>query len=145
MCYSLQRVMNKTLHCTYLTVFWIYHGFKFIKKMMLEGFWRFLRFWIYQDSKYAEVTQGLENAASQMLDRIPNIPQALNVAGFSICPGYTRLWIKVVLKRQGCRELRVLRKLYSRDHGVNWILETDGILNIPQALNIPRFWIYQES
>ena len=45
----------------------------------------------------------------------------------------------VVLKWQGYRELRVLCKLYSRDLGVNCILEIDGILNMPQALNIPKF------
>ena len=38
---------------------------------------------IYQGSKYARVTQGcLKNTASHMLDRIPNVTQVLNMAGF---------------------------------------------------------------
>ena len=95
----------------------------------LTGFRIFLRFSIWQDSKYVWVTQDFEqNAQLYIFDRVLNM--------------------HAVLKWQGYRELRVLCKLYSRDSRCKLYadgIETTGILNMPQVLNIPWFWMYQES
>ena len=163
------RVLNKILHRIYLTGFWIYHGFKicqgseyirvlnmsgFIKKTLhhidawqgtdyssgsaytrvlnmpglhkvlkkmlhhrcLTGLQIFLRFWTCHGFKYPRVTQSSEqNAPLQIFDRVLNMPQ--------------------VLKWQGYRKFCV-----------NCILEIHFFFWIClKVLNIPRFWMHQES
>ena len=162
------RVLNKILSRIYLTELWVYRGFKicqdseyirvlnmsgFIKKTLhhldvwqgsdyssgsaytrvlnmpglykvlkkilhhrcLTGFQIILRFWTCHGSKYARVTQGSEQNAPLKIS-----DRVLNMP--------------LVLKWQGYRRFCV-----------NYIPEIHGILNMPQALNVPRFCMYQES
>ena len=128
----------------------------------MTGFSILLSFWIYQDSKYAWVTQGPKKMLHQRC-----LTGFRIFLRFSVWQDSKYVWVTqdfeqnaplyifdrvlnmpAVLKWQGYRELRVLCKLYSR--GSRCKLYSDGkktnaILNMPQVFNIPWFWMYQES
>ena len=115
---------------------------KFLNKMFHLNGLRFLnipKLWIYQGSKYARITQGSsKNTISYKLDRIPNIPQVSNMTVLHKVLNKTLYYNYLIgfwiFLWQGYREF-----------WVNCILEIHGILDMSQALNIPRFWMYRES
>ena len=78
-----------------------------------------------------------------MLDKIPNSAQVLNMAGLHKVLNKTLhyryligFWMSLVWNGMVTE---------SSQFCINCILEIHDILNILQVLNIPRFWMYQES